>query len=456
MPSFAQRLLRILRVLAATAAVLATGAAAAYFTAVWHKANPPSAEREEGQDDGEKIRRAGDEILIPAAAAKRMGMRTGPASTAARPIQLPPFQGTLALDSNSLARVHSRFPGEVTALGETAPEPNTAGYPPRPLRYGDRVRKGDLLAVVWSKDLGEKKSELVDAVSKLRTDELTLRKLEDADRTGSVPERSLVEARRNVESDRVAVDRAERTLRAWRLSDDEIAAVRAEAGKLGKADGKRGDQAQWARVEVRSPRDGVILEKNVVVGDIIDTSADLFKVGDLSRLVVWAHVYEEDLPLLQRLPKPVPWTVKLSARPEVSFAGTLDHVGAVIDPNQHTALVTGQVENPDGELRVGQFVTVSVEMPPQTGEVEVPADAVVEDGRESVIFVQADDKGERFRLRKVQVLRRFREVIYVRADQGGVRPGQRVITSGALLLREAMDTLPKDTEAVAQTPGKSE
>jgi len=39
----------------------------------------------------------------------------------------------------------------------------------------------------------------------------------------------------------------------------------------------------------------------------------------------------------------------------------------------------------------------------------------VEDGRESVIFVQADSSGERFNLRRVQVVRRLREAIYVRA-----------------------------------------
>ena len=84
-------------------------------------------------------------------------------------------------------------------------------------------------------------------------------------------------------------------------------------------------------------------------------------------------------------------------------------------------------------------------LPPPSGEVELPPDAVVEDGRESVVFVQTDASGQRFGLRKVQVVRRLREAIYVRAEPGGVRPGQRVVTSGSLLLREAMDTLPADS-----------
>lgn len=148
------------------------------------------------------------------------------------------------------------------------------------------------------------------------------------------------------------------------------------------------------------------------------------------------------LPLLQNLPKPVHWAVNLPSRPGRTFAGTLDRISAVIDPNQHTALATGRVENPNGELKVGQYVTVTVELPPPTGQVELPTEAVIEDGRESIVFVQPDPAVSRFVRTKVQVARRFRDAIYLRADAAGVHPGTRVVTGGALLLRDAMDQLP--------------
>jgi cobalt-zinc-cadmium efflux system membrane fusion protein len=429
------RVARLGRRAALGAFVLATGGSAAYL-ATTHAApsaahsTPPAAEKER-----EAIRRVGRAgVLVPDAVARVMDLRTAVVSDRVRPLPLPPLQGVLALDTNSLARVHTRFAGEVAALG-TRPD----GAADRPVRVGDAVRKGDLLAVVWSKDLGEKKSELVDAVSKLKADEATLRRLEAAYRDGSVPERTLRDAERAVEADRVAAERAERTLRAWRLTDDEVAAVRAEADRLGDAKG-RPDPADWARVEVRAPQDGVVLEKNVSAGDIVDTTADLFKVGDVSHLVVWVHVYEEDLPLLQSVPKPVRWEVRVPSRPGAVFRGELEQVASVIDPNQHTALVTGRVENPGGALKVGQFVTAAVELPPPSGEVELPADAVVEDGRESAVFVRRSADGP-FDRAAVRVSRRFRDTVCVRAD-GAVRPGDRVVTAGALLLRDAMDQLP--------------
>ncbi|WP_020468943.1 efflux RND transporter periplasmic adaptor subunit [Zavarzinella formosa] len=431
--------------------VTGLGGAAVYMTATTPKAagQSPAAKTEA---PAKMVRLEDRRIRVPEELARNMRIKTAEVAAANHPVPLPALQGCLALDNNSLARVHSRFPGEVVALGTTteAAEPSLSSQPPvakvRPLRFGDSVRQGDLLAVVWSKDLGEKKSELVDAVSKLEADEQALARVTELQRQGASPERSLREAERTVQSDRVAVERAERTLKSWRLTAEEIAAVRAEAGRLNKADAKRTECDHWARVEVRATQDGVLLEKNVSVGDIVDTTGDLYKIGDLSHLVVWAHAFEDDLPMLQSLPKPMHWSVNLPSRPGASFSGTLEQIGAVIDPNQHTALVTGRVENPKGELRIGQFVTVRLSLPPTSGELELPVDAVTEDGRESVVFVQQAGKPTEYVRQTVHVTRRFRETIHVRCEGSGLKVGDHIVTTGSLLLRDAYEQLPKPTE----------
>src|SRR5512135_1255363 len=139
------------------------------------------------------------------------------------------LSGSLVLDTHHLAHVHTRFAGEVIELG-TVEEPSqgTDGgrTARRPLRFGDRVEKGQLLAILWSSDLGEKKSEYVDALSQLRLDKETLARLEALFRDEATPERNVRESRRAVEADEIAVARAERTLRSWRLTDAEIAAGR--------------------------------------------------------------------------------------------------------------------------------------------------------------------------------------------------------------------------------------
>jgi cobalt-zinc-cadmium efflux system membrane fusion protein len=128
----------------------------------------------------------------------------------------------------------------------------------------------------------------------------------------------------------------------------------------------------------------------------------------------------------------------------VTFAGTMDQIAPVIDTNQHTALVTGSVENPTGELKIGQFATVTVLVPPANGEVTVPAEAVVEDGRESVVFVQDTADPTIFTRQAVRVVRRTQSTISLR-DDTAVRPGTKVVSSGALMLNDAMDGLSVST-----------
>ena len=440
MPRAAAKLLVVGRTVLLSCGVIVAGGSGAWYASARPPAAPSSAPAAARPAD--KVDRDGrDGLRVPRSIADSMGLSTDSAANPTRSRRLAPFQGVLALDTNRSARVHSRFAGEVTALGTTT-DPTTGSR--RPLRDGDTVKAGDLLAEVWSKDLGVAKSTLVDALSLLKANRTTLDALTAALKDGAAPAARVRDAERAVQSARVAVSTAERTLRTYRLTDAEVQAVREDADRLSApgADGRGADD--WARVEVRAAQGGLILEKNLSVGDIVDTTANLFYLADLSELMVWVHLYEEDLPAVQALPRPVGWTLSLPALPGRTFAGTLEQVKPVIDPTQHTALAVGRVANPDGLLKVGQFVTATVELPPPVGEVELPAASVVEDGKSSVVFVQPDPAVGTFVRHAVTVRRRFSDVLYAAADPSpaGVKAGDRVVTAGALLLRDALDQLP--------------
>lgn len=453
------KLLRVARLAACAAVAVVTAGSAAWVAEA--KKPSPTAEPANAAKAEAVARVGADRVAVPAAVVARMGLTTAEVRVAHEPTKLPPFQGVLALDNDSMQRVHARFAGEVVELGtarDAGPAVDSSLPTPlrsHPVRVGDTVSAGQLLAVVWSKDLGEKKSELVDAVSKLKADELVQSRLRDLYKQGGTAERSLNDADRVVQADRVAIARVERTLKSWRLTDAEVRDLWAEAARLATpdSDAQKADAADWARVEVRATRAGTVLNKNVGVGDIVDTATDLFKLGDLTRLTVWAHVYEDDLPVFAALPKPVAWKVTLQSRPGVAYAGTLDQVGAIIDPGQHTALVAGTIANPEQDLKIGQFVTVTVERPADRGEFVVPSVAVVENGAESVVFVQPDPATCEFRRCPVRVLRRTRDGLFLRRDDGAaatLRAGDRVVLSGSLLLNEAMATLPNPAAAAAE------
>jgi cobalt-zinc-cadmium efflux system membrane fusion protein len=273
------------------------------------------------------------------------------------------------LDPNRLARVHARFGGQVLAIGQSELEPGYAVNPkPRPLQFGDAVKKGQLLAVVWSREVGEKKSELLHAISQVFLANRQLAQTRSVAK-GSEGERQLSEAERHVKASMMAVERIERTLHSWKTSEDEIEEVRSEAqrAQLAQSVGNPQLERTWAEVKVRAPFDGVVLERNISVGEVVDNRLDLFKIGDVSSLGVTIDVYEEDLPALESLgPESRRWLVRLKSEPAMSgIPGSFDVIANVVDPHRHTISVTGILDNSQGLLRAGQFVTAEIRLEPQ-------------------------------------------------------------------------------------------
>jgi cobalt-zinc-cadmium efflux system membrane fusion protein len=393
-----------------------------------------------------KLVAKGTAVRLHQEEATRLGVRV--AEVRARPSlqRRLVLSGSLAFDPDRLRGVRSRFGGEVVEIGMSGE---------RPLRYGDRVKKGQVLAVVWSKDLGEKKCELIDALVKLHLAERNLQALKVLVEKGAAADAQYRKAKNQVSADLNAVARARRTLQVWRVEPQEIRDGEDEAkriiGSQNRAElAKRRDEnaSKLARVEVQAPFDGVIVEKNATKGDIVDTTTDLFKIADLTRLAVFINVHEADAPVLRQLlvrhaPRPVPWQVRLTADTEATplKSAGLEHLDLLVDPKQRTQLAIGHVENAGGKLRAGQSVTATILVPASSGEVAVPASALVEVGGAWFVFVQPDPKKLVFSARRVVVVRRGHDTAHVRAD--GLRPGDRVVTAGAVELQAALDDLPQ-------------
>lgn len=392
-------------------------------------------------------------LILTAKVIRLNGIRTAPVRLPSRPRKLE-LRGQLNFDPDTLAHVRGRFPGQIVELGKID-EPNAtlstqSIKTKRDVSFMDRVVAGQVLAVLWSKELGEKKAELVNSLIRLRTNRKNLAQLRQLDKEGGASDRQVREATRQVEQDETAVNAARMTLRSWMFSTAEIDEVAAEADRLHREGAKQNSQLEneWARVPIKAPRSGTIVEKNVVEGDIVGTDTDLFKLADLSQLQIVAHVYEEDLAYLERLPRPIHWLITINSIPDMEpLSGTIDRVGDVIDPIEHMALVFGKIDNARGELCAGQFVKATIEIPEEPGLVEIPTRALIEDGVESVVLVQIDPRENRYVSRRVSVARRHRDVVYIHGrlsaeqKQAGLQElneGEIVVASGSLELKAAL------------------
>jgi cobalt-zinc-cadmium efflux system membrane fusion protein len=436
-------------------------------------------------------------LEVPDEVAVALGVRKGDSDSIAlaqppktmRPLVLP---GSTALDPTRLERVRARFaPARVISLAQVHDISRKTGQSEfRELRPGDTVSKGDLLGVFYSVDVGSKKNDLLDALVQLELDQKIMDRVEE--NRQAIPEVMYLTQWRQVQGDRNAINRALENLKLWDIPQEEIDALHAEAKKISadknawfktaegrwvkgekqtsssKGDPLKQGEDPWGRVTLRANFDGVIVERNVHQGEmVVDNTVNLFQIADVSRLLVIANCPEDEIPTLEALQGvEKQWTVRtVGASSTTGLPGTIDEIGYVIDPNQHTAVIKGYVDNPGRRIRGGQFVTATINIPPPEGVVEIPADALVDDGIQSLLFVQPDPATNRFRMRRVHVTHRYEHTVFVRstpipkdeqltaleAEEGllpkeALRPGERVLSSGAVELKAALLDLESQPE----------
>jgi RND family efflux transporter MFP subunit len=163
------------------------------------------------------------------------------------------------------------------------------------------------------------------------------------------------------------------------------AKVKVAAAQLAEA------QAKLARAEVRAPVDGVILTRNVEVGQTASPAGDaLFRLSENGDVELRGQVAEQDLPLL-RVGQPV--TVRLTGT-SATYPGQVRLLGAVIDPQTRLGTVRIALQ-PDPNLRPGAFARAEVTVSNAERRV-VPQTAVLTDDKGTyVLVVTSQNKLER-------------------------------------------------------------
>jgi cobalt-zinc-cadmium efflux system membrane fusion protein len=309
-------------------------------------------------------------------------------------------------------------------------------------RVGDRVRAGDLLALVDSADVGRAKADLQVALVHLRLKTQAANDLA----TAPVQERQRAEAQAAVREAEVRLLAAEQALvnlglppptgdlRA--LSAAEVVDRLQLLGVPADAAGGPADLTPpGTLLPIRAPRDGVVLKADVVAGEVVEPGKVLFVVADPGRLRLTVHVAPNNAGLV-KVGQPVRFRPDGAA---AEVAGTVSRIGVTADETTRTVPVSADLPNPDGRLRVGALGTGRIVLREDPAAVLVPAVAVQVISRVSVVFVR--DRGflspgspKTFHVRPILVGARTGNEVEVIA---GLWPGEVVATKGSgVLLNE--------------------
>lgn len=178
---------------------------------------------------------------------------------------------------------------------------------------------------------------------------------------------------------------------------------------------------------LKSPIAGTLVERNVNVGNAVTSGqgVPLVTVADLSRVWVLVDVFEQDLPYVRSGDHA---KVTVPALHGQVFEGDVAHVSEVVDASSRTARARVEIDNPERKLLPGMFAQVAVQSP-EVASAWVPTSAVL--ARRDEFFVFVKEGADSFRVRPVEV---GRDDAGHTAILTGLKPGEQVVTRGAILL----------------------
>jgi len=193
------------------------------------------------------------------------------------------------------------------------------------------------------------------------------------------------------------------------------------------------DNGSFALLEVKAPRGGSVIARNVSEGRFVETTESLCTIADLANMWIWCSLYERDLALLHghvSEGKPVKAAVRVAAFPARDFDGIVDLIDSAVDEHTRTIKVRVQVPNEDGSLKPGMFATVRISMPTGERALLVPGRAVLSDEGTSFVFQHLKD--DLWLRCNVTVGRRCDDQIEI---VNGVPAGATVAAGGAFMLK---------------------
>jgi len=279
-------------------------------------------------------------------------------------------------------------------------------------RLDDHVKKGDLLLKVQSPDI----TNAFDTYLKAVNDEQFAKK-------------AFVRAQDLYAHGAISLGMLEQAEDAERDATADLTAAKEQLNTLGV-----NKDHPSSIVPVYAPINGVIVAQNVTnaaaAGVTFTGSATTFTIADLSVVWVICDVYENDLPTLEVGQAA---RIRINAFPDRVLTGHVSDIGPVLDPSIRTAKVRIEVPNP-GILRLGMFVTATLESKTKSVRAVVPAAAILHLRDRNWVFVPAGDKHfKRVEVNSGNMLPDGKQEIL-----SGIEPGQKVV-AGALRLESTLE-----------------
>ena len=305
--------------------------------------------------------------------------------------------GRIDFDEQRLACIGATVTGRVTQID---------------VQLGQDVQKGEVLARLNSSELSSQQLAYLKARAQL---ELNRRNAERAKALFEADVIGAAEMQRRESEYQISVAETRAAADQLRLLGVSTAAIE-RLGKEGAVD---------SVTPVVATLGGVVVERKLAQGQVVQPADTLFVVADLSRLWAVAQIPEQQISLIKAGQSV---SIEVPALGNEKLVGKLIFVGQTVNPDTRTVLVRTELENRDGRLKPAMLATMLIEARP-VERLVIPASAVVRENDEDHVFI-VEGEGI-FRLVQVKL---GSENGGLRVVLSGLKGNEKLVSGGAFHL----------------------
>jgi cobalt-zinc-cadmium efflux system membrane fusion protein len=305
--------------------------------------------------------------------------------------------GQIDFDEQALTRIGASVTGRVTQINA---------------QLGNEVKKGDTLALINSSELSN--SQL--AYLKARSEKEFHR-------------RTVQRAKTLFEADVISAAELQRRESEYEVASAQTRAAQDQLRVLGVNLKAMEELATTGAIDsvasVMATIKGVVVERKVTTGQVVQPADVLFTVADLSRVWAVAQVPEQQVAQV-KVGQSV--RIEVPALENEKLIGKLIYVGQTVNPESRTVLVRTELDNTSGRLKPSMLASMLIESTP-TKRVVVPITAIVREQDTDYVFIE--EKPGSFRLKPVRL---SSEHNGQRVVLDGLSQGMRIVSDGAFHL----------------------
>lgn len=338
--------------------------------------------------------------LAGADVAEKAGIQAGPVyPTAGAPTVTA--SGEVGYDETRVVRVSARATGIIRTV---------------PVRLGDVVRAGQILATIDSAELGQAKADYLAARTLTELWKQTRTRQQGLGQEGLMAGRQLLDGR--IESQRAETDLLKAMQRLRNFGFD-----------VGPAEQFSAESAdQQNRLTIVASAAGTVVSLRAGVGAAVEPASELCTLADLTRMWLHLNVFEKDL---RRISVGQAVSFRAAGLEDVEFQGQVAALDTAVNERTRTLRVRVEVENQRGLLRANMFGRGEIRVGPSTSAWRVPREAVQWADASQVVFVQKT--ADHYQPRRV--LTGTFDGRSIELAWANLAPGDWVVTTGAFLLK---------------------